>query len=681
MSSALLAGLFLLGALPGAEPYVAARSAERAGRYAQAQASFAECEAMQGPLAPYARLGAIRCVAGSGDRSGAIAAYGRFLDQADQGEPWTRMAQLYLALSLADEDDHAKAVVYFGRALSIDARPRWLDRYEWQAAESYVQVPDTATVGSDYLSEIVMKTWWRSRRTEAGRLLAKSPALSDQHMAAWAFIKSAERAEARKLLLQLAPSGDEWLRLAGLVTTKAAGLDASARSRLDAMVRSHGGDRWLRLCLGYLARNLTMNGKTDSAALVCDLLVTAYPQTEEAVLGLWWLARRLRDDEKVEEATAQFLRLAKHAPGHTLADDALLAAGVLQRDAGHPKKAIATFTRLAESYPNGEWDAQAWYWAGGLRAKAGAKKKAEVCYRRSAGLDTGLRVGNFYAHRAIEVLHTAGADVAGAGVRVNGADPFLRAFAVPPRAEPEDGLPESVRRSAPFERLAFLGSHGYEEAEWEALDLAEALKLKLLSGGVYRFLGESGLAATAMDFAALFDWGEREGAGETRTPARLRVDYPRAYWGTLRALCKEAGIDPYLVLAVARQESAFRPNVRSHAGATGVMQVMPPTAKWLVKVDPNIDAAHLTDLKHPGNSLRLGTYYLVRMIERSDGNLVYALASYNAGPGNCDKWRRRYPDAGLETFIESIPFSETRNYVKAVLGNYAAYRSLYGPGE
>ena len=65
------------------------------------------------------------------------------------------------------------------------------------------------------------------------------------------------------------------------------------------------------------------------------------------------------------------------------------------------------------------------------------------------------------------------------------------------------------------------------------------------------------------------------------------------------------------------------------------------------------------------------------MLDRSDGNVAYALASYNGGPGNCDKWVHQFGKADIETFIESIPFSETRDYVKIVLGNYAAYCSLY----
>lgn len=68
-----------------------------------------------------------------------------------------------------------------------------------------------------------------------------------------------------------------------------------------------------------------------------------------------------------------------------------------------------------------------------------------------------------------------------------------------------------------------------------------------------------------------------------------------------------------------------------------------------------------------------------RMLSRSGNNKVFALASYNAGPGNCDKWRARFPGYSTEQFIDAIPFSETHDYVKKVLANYAAYHSLYPP--
>jgi soluble lytic murein transglycosylase len=159
---------------------------------------------------------------------------------------------------------------------------------------------------------------------------------------------------------------------------------------------------------------------------------------------------------------------------------------------------------------------------------------------------------------------------------------------------------------------------------------------------------------------------------------RLRALYPLAYWEQAFSVGKETGIDPYLLLAMARQESVFQPRIESHAGARGLMQVMPATAAWLAKVEPAVSMDHAHDWHRPEYSLRMGAYYMVRMIERSAGNLVYAVASYNAGPGNVSKWQRRFSEADLDEFIDSIPFEETRDFVRKVLGNYAAYHSLYG---
>ena len=98
-------------------------------------------------------------------------------------------------------------------------------------------------------------------------------------------------------------------------------------------------------------------------------------------------------------------------------------------------------------------------------------------------------------------------------------------------------------------------------------------------------------------------------------------------------------------------------------------------------MDSRITNDHVENLKSPFNSIRLGAVYLERMLKRSANNMVYALASYNAGPGNCDKWRASFPNYTLEKFADAIPFSETRGYVKKVLANYAAYHSLYPAPE
>lgn len=117
--------------------------------------------------------------------------------------------------------------------------------------------------------------------------------------------------------------------------------------------------------------------------------------------------------------------------------------------------------------------------------------------------------------------------------------------------------------------------------------------------------------------------------------------------------------------------------LRDRAGAKGLMQLMPRTVKWLGDTDRAVSRNTSQRLDEPRHSLRMGAVYFKRMLDRSDGNIAFALGSYNAGPGNFDKWRRRNPDMPLAESIEKIPFSETRNYVKRILAHYATYKSIY----
>ena len=244
-------------------------------------------------------------------------------------------------------------------------------------------------------------------------------------------------------------------------------------------------------------------------------------------------------------------------------------------------------------------------------------------------------------------------------------------------------LPQAILDEARIKRLFFFGAHGLEAGEWEALHLCMCLKDCKEPSPYYRALAEAGYLHMALEHADARGWGMKDGpsgagpAGDARTIERLRFEFPLVFWPSLSAVAKEAGVDPLLLLAMAKQESTFRARVSSQAGAQGLMQVMPATAHWLAKVEPNVTAAHVRSLQSPSNSIRLGAYYLLRMIDGSDGNLVYALASYNAGPGNCRKWRKRFPNYDVDRFIEAIPFGETQRYVTAVLGYYAAYHSLY----
>lgn len=134
-------------------------------------------------------------------------------------------------------------------------------------------------------------------------------------------------------------------------------------------------------------------------------------------------------------------------------------------------------------------------------------------------------------------------------------------------------------------------------------------------------------------------------------------------------------VDPLWSLSIARQESAFYQKARSGAGARGLMQLMPKTAKWTAR---NYGIAYKSayDLYRPSVNIALGTAYLASMKTRFEGNRVYATAAYNAGPSRVKRWVAQRGDLPLDIWIETIPFKETRNYVKNVFAFRVIFASL-----
>ena len=144
----------------------------------------------------------------------------------------------------------------------------------------------------------------------------------------------------------------------------------------------------------------------------------------------------------------------------------------------------------------------------------------------------------------------------------------------------------------------------------------------------------------------------------------------------------ELAADRAAVYAVMRQESMFQVDAVSSAGARGLMQLMPGTAKEVArKVGVDYSPGRL--VSDPAYNALLGSTYLGTQLERYDGSLVLAAAAYNAGPGNANKWIKAYGDPRTDNvdpviWVELIPFQETRTYVKRVLGNYLVYRERLG---
>ncbi len=185
-----------------------------------------------------------------------------------------------------------------------------------------------------------------------------------------------------------------------------------------------------------------------------------------------------------------------------------------------------------------------------------------------------------------------------------------------------------------------------------------------LAAGLAKELGETGLSVRAARYAL------------RRGPVELDLAFPRA------ELPDGIGVQGALVYAIIRQESEFNAKAKSAAGARGLMQLLPGTAKRLAKAKKiPFDADKLTE--DPTYNIRLGAALLEKLLRKYDGSIVLAVAAYNAGPTRVDRWISRHGNPkrrGIDAldWIVRIPYGETRDYVQKVLTNYLIYRSISG---
>ncbi len=229
------------------------------------------------------------------------------------------------------------------------------------------------------------------------------------------------------------------------------------------------------------------------------------------------------------------------------------------------------------------------------------------------------------------------------------------------------------------------------QAKFEAMDPIQATRLLFDYGQRELFrtfvLGLDDILPTAEDEALLVDLARNYGEQDismraARGAAQRGFILPQRAYPVRNA--PDAGAEPALVLAITRQESNFDPYLRSGAGARGMMQLMPGTAKILahrmgVSYSPG-------QLDEPEYNMRLGSTYLGQLVSQFSGSYVMAIAGYNAGPGRPSQWSSFCGDPrGGATdpvdFIECIPFSETRNYVMRVMENVQMYRAKLAGGS
>ncbi|MGB9151189.1 MAG: transglycosylase SLT domain-containing protein [Burkholderiales bacterium] len=191
-----------------------------------------------------------------------------------------------------------------------------------------------------------------------------------------------------------------------------------------------------------------------------------------------------------------------------------------------------------------------------------------------------------------------------------------------------------------------------------------------------RNLNDAQLLA-ASELARKANWPERSinTADKTQSAHDFSLRYPTPFEANFREYAKKHGVDEAWVFGLARQESRFMADVRSRAGAMGLMQIMPATGQWLAKRAGWKNFQTSTTLQ-PETNISLGTYYLKYLLDEL-AHPVLATAAYNAGPSRAKRWRDNNPLEGA-IYAETIPFTETRDYVKKVMSNTQFYSARLG---
>ncbi len=203
--------------------------------------------------------------------------------------------------------------------------------------------------------------------------------------------------------------------------------------------------------------------------------------------------------------------------------------------------------------------------------------------------------------------------------------------------------------------------------EWEKLGRPNAARRELT------FLQKNGTPEQKLSAAKLaYDNGWYDRAIFALADAGywddVEMRFPMVYNKEIQKHAKAANVDPAWAMAITRRESTFIPTAKSPVGAMGLMQIMPRTAKHITGRNVSIEALH-----NPNTNIDMGTEYLRYLLKANDNNLVFATASYNAGFSNVKRWIPKDRAMELDVWIETIPFKETREYVKAVLAYYQIY--------
>ena len=457
-----------------------------------------------------------------------------------------------------------------------------------------------------------------------------------------------------KKLLNNAPDADSRLQF----LTKLAALHLSVRNRNEAMplleqiAREYPENTEAPKALYQIGQILWNRHDNTQALEYFRIVLDKYPGSSYVDRAQFAAADIYEYFGRKDDAAQMYLNVIKQFPNSALRDDAHWRLAWLYYRAGDPVSAAATFKSLAGQSKNGSLGAAALYWQARSAEKSGEVETAKQLYRQTfnAGAES------YYQELSFRALERLGEPV----------------------EEPVVARPLPVAESEPA-TSGEIDFHLTRARELIALSLQQLaiaeldeVNAKTKANGRFRNI-------LLREYFRSHAYGRSlniAGQATLSQSERNYYRYPLAYWELIQQKAAEREIDPYLVLALIRQESLFDTRARSPASALGLMQLIPPTATRVAK-QLGLAAPSQEKLFEADVNLTLGMQYLKDLLARYSNNWHKALAAYNAGEAAVDRWEREIVTDDIEEFVERIPYLETRGYVKLVLRNHRIYKRLY----
>ena len=383
-----------------------------------------------------------------------------------------------------------------------------------------------------------------------------------------------------------------------------------------------------------------------------------YPWSELRDDALYTLAQIYQKRGKLTLAHQTYAQLIEIAPESPYADFAAWRIGWQRFDEKRYEESYKAFKGLKENFPGNRYAMGAHFWMAKIRERQNRPEVAREIYTEVAEANYW-----YYSARAKAILNMSHSELA-------------------PRAVPDAELPDTA--ACPPQAKALMALRLYDDA---------IVQLK-------HHITAPNVSSDTACFYALIDCYERQARyDEARKVAEQALNslvlakpnaeetkqlrqwlYPRYYEQLVEKYAKAHGVDAYLMFAMMLEESRYRADAVSWAGAIGLMQIMPATGKELAR-QLKIRRFRSSMLKQPEVNIRMGAKYIAYLNSLFDGDAMLVTGAYNGGPGRMRRWVESKKIADIDEFVEKITIRETRLHIKKVIHSYDNYVEIYGQEE